>query len=222
MNAAWFVTGTDTEVGKTFATCALLTAFRARGFGALGMKPVAAGVDADGRNEDVVRLQAASSSSAPVDLVNPYRFAPAIAPHVAARDAGVQIEFERIRQALVELRKLADIVLVEGVGGFRVPLDNRLDTADLAVALGLPVILVVGLRLGCINHALLAGEAIATRGLNLAGWIANSIDPSMLRPEASVDALRARISAPLLGILPHSADPQSVSHHLVLPASYLL
>lgn len=218
MKAAWFVTGTDTGVGKTFATCALLHAFRRRGLTAVGMKPIAAGTSADGQNDDVRCLAAASSLAAPAALVNPYLFAPPVAPHVAAAEAGVRIDIARIGKAFSELRELAEIVLVEGVGGFRVPLDDAVDTADLAVALDVPIILVVGLRLGCLNHALLTVEAIAARGLRLGGWIANRIDPDMARPLANIEALRMRIAAPLLGTLPNTADAASVATQLVLPA----
>ena len=214
---AWFVTGTDTEVGKTFATCALLLALRRRGIQAVGMKPVAAGVDADGRNDDVERLIAASAITAPRELVNPYLFAPAIAPHIAAEEVGRSIELAHIADALNRLRPLTDAVLVEGVGGFCVPLGRETDTADLAQELGLPVILVVGLRLGCINHALLTCQAIAARGLTLAGWIANRIDPAMSRWEENLSALRERISAPLLGVIPPSCTPEAAADALSLP-----
>lgn len=218
MKAAWFVTGTDTGVGKTFATCALLHAFRRRGLTAVGMKPIAAGTSADGQNDDVRCLVAASSLAAPATLVNPYLFAPPIAPHVAAAEAGVRIDIACIGKAFSELGGLAEIVLVEGVGGFRVPLDDAVDTADLAVALDVPIILVVGLRLGCLNHALLTVEAIAARGLRLGGWIANRIDRDMARPLENIEALRTRIAAPLLGTLPNAADAASVATQLVLPA----
>ena len=154
---AWFVTGTDTEVGKTFVTCALLHAFAAQGLNAVGMKPIAAGTDADGCNEDVEQLLAAMPVKPARELVNPYLFAPPIAPHIAAAEAGRAIEPGPIRTAFDALRAHADAVLVEGVGGFLVPLGPRYDAADLAQDLALPVILVVGMRLGCINHALLHG-----------------------------------------------------------------
>ena len=215
---AWFVAGTDTEVGKTFATCALLLALRQRGQRAIGMKPIAAGTDADGKNDDVERLVAASSIAAPRELINPYLFQPAIAPHIAAAEAGVAIDIDQIVTAFDQLRPLADVVLVEGVGGFCVPLDERSDTADLAEQLGLPVILVVGMRLGCINHALLTCQAIAARGLKLAGWIANRIDPAMSRFEENLAALRARIDAPLLGVIPAASTPEAAATLLQIPA----
>ncbi|MBI4995584.1 MAG: dethiobiotin synthase [Rhodocyclales bacterium] len=216
---AYFVTGTDTGVGKTFATCALLHAGRKQGLQVLGMKPVAAGVDDHGRNDDVERLIAASSIAAPRELVNPYCFDAAAAPHIAAAVEGRSIDPQHIAAAARDLAAGADLLLVEGVGGFRVPLGHDVDTADLAVRLGLPVILVVGLRLGCLNHALLTSEAIRSRGLKLAGWIANDIDPAMPWREENIAALRERISAPLLGFVPwqDDADPAAAADHLSLP-----
>lgn len=220
MGQAFFVTGTDTGVGKTFVTCALLHATRQRGLSAVGMKPVAAGVEEDGRNEDVVRLLADSSIRPPLELVNPFLYDPPIAPHIAAREAGWPIEIETIRPALERLRRLADVVWVEGAGGFRVPLDEHYDTADLVRALALPVVLVVGMRLGCLNHALLTAEAITRRELVLAGWVANRIDPAMARFEANLETLAARLNAPLLGVVPYGADPAQAAgslHLAVLP-----
>jgi dethiobiotin synthetase len=214
----WFVTGTDTEVGKTFASCALLHALSAQGVRAVGMKPVAAGTGADGRNDDVEALIAASGVKAPRDLVNPYLFAPAIAPHIAAAESGRDIELATIVDAYTRLDALADALIVEGVGGFCVPLGPTLDSADLAQTLGLPVILVVGMRLGCINHALLTCQAIAARGLTLAGWIANSIDPAMHRFAENLAALDARIDAPRLGVIPANSTPILAAPHLRLPA----
>ncbi|THF63476.1 dethiobiotin synthase [Pseudothauera rhizosphaerae] len=207
--AAWFVTGTDTGVGKTFATCALLHAARHAGLRAVAMKPVAAGAElVDGRlaNEDALRLRAAGSFDPGLDLLNPYCLASPVAPHIAAREEGVRIDPALIAARLADLRSKADCVFVEGAGGFRVPLAADYDMAMLARDLGLPVILVVGMRLGCINHALLTAEAIAARGLVLAGWIANRIDPHMLHFEDNLDALRERLAAPLLGVLPYRAD----------------
>ena len=215
--AAWFVTGTDTEVGKTFSCCALLHVLRNQGLQAVGMKPVAAGVDAQGRNEDVEALMAAASVAAPRALVNPYLFAAAIAPHIAAAEQGVRIELAPILSAFHALRAQADVVLVEGVGGFCVPLGPGIDTVDLARALGLPVILVVGMRLGCINHALLSQQAIAASGLTLAGWVANRVDPDMARFEDNLAALHARLQAPLLGVIPAHSTPQAAAQGLQLP-----
>ena len=207
MNRAFFVTGTDTGVGKTLVTCALLHATRRLGLTAVGMKPIAAGVEDDGRNDDVVQLLAASSVQPPLEWVNPYLYVPPIAPHIAAAEAGRPIAIEVIRQAFERLRPLADVVWVEGVGGFRVPLDARTDTADLAQRLAAPVVLVMGMRLGCLNHALLTAEAISNRGLTLAGWVANRIDPAMARFEANLETLQTRLNAPLLGVVPYGARP---------------
>ncbi len=205
MSSAFFVTGTDTGVGKTHVTCALLHATRRLGLTAVGMKPIAAGVEDDGRNDDVVQLLAASSVQPPLEWVNPYLYVPPIAPHIAAAEAGRPIAIEVIRQAFERLRPLADVVWVEGVGGFRVPLDARTDTADLAQRLAAPVVLVMGMRLGCLNHALLTAEAISNRGLTLAGWVANRIDPAMARFEANLETLQTRLNAPLLGVVPYGA-----------------
>jgi dethiobiotin synthetase len=219
VEASLFVTGTDTGVGKTLAACALLHSLRSRGLRALGMKPVAAGVEptADGPvNPDVVALRNASSWLAPLSQVNPYCFEPPVAPHLAAAAAGLRIEIEPIRQAFDALRRSADAIVVEGVGGFLVPLNEREDAGDLAVALALPVVLVVGIRLGCLNHALLTRQAIQARSLRLAGWIANSIDPEMARFDQNLQALRERIDAPLLGVIPYRpmADPASIELRL--------
>ena len=218
--SAWFITGTDTGVGKTLITAALLHAFAGTAKRAVGMKPVAAGLDAEGCNEDVELLCAASNVAAERRLVNPYAFAAPVAPHLAAAEEGRDIRFAPIHAALGELRRQAEVVLVEGVGGFRVPLGPEGDAADLAQTLNLPVILVVGLRLGCINHALLTVEAIAARGLKLAGWVGNHIDPDMLRQAENVRALTGLIEAPLLGVLPFMAppDPAHAAKLLSLPA----
>ncbi|HRD66768.1 MAG TPA: dethiobiotin synthase [Candidatus Competibacter sp.] len=218
MQQAFFVTGTDTEVGKTHVTCALLHATRQLGMTAVGMKPVAAGADADGRNDDVVQLLSASSMTPPLEWVNPFLYAPAIAPHIAAREAGRSIDIAVIQRAFERLQTLADVVWVEGAGGFRVPLDETHDIADLAQALALPVVLVVGMRLGCLNHALLTAEAIAARGLPLAGWVANRIDPAMDRFEENLDALRVRLDAPLLGVAPHGENPVQAARSFHLSA----
>ena len=206
---AFFITGTDTEIGKTFVTCTLLHAVRAKGLSALGMKPVAAGaemVKGEFINEDAARLRAAGSFDPGLALLNPYCLKSPIAPHIAAAEEGVAIEPSPILAAFAKLQAQAELVLVEGVGGFRVPLGKNYDTTDLARDLALPVILVVGMRLGCINHALLTAEAIQARGLQLAGWVANQVDPAMLRFEQNLEALTERLPAPLLGVTPFQAD----------------
>jgi dethiobiotin synthetase len=214
---AWFVTGTDTEVGKTFSCCTLLHALQNKGIKAIGMKPIAAGTDASGRNDDVEALIAASPLAAPRELINPYLFQPAIAPHIAAEEEGRAIELAPILDAFKRLSTMAEAVLVEGVGGFCVPLGPELDTADLAQALGLPVILIVGMRLGCINHALLTQQAIAARGLKLVGWIANHIDPAMSRFDENLQTLKARIEAPLLGVIPAHSTPETAARQISFP-----
>ena len=205
----YFITGTDTGVGKTLISCALLHGFAARGKSVVGMKPVAAGCDDRDQNEDVRQLRAASNILASGGQINPYCFAQAVAPHLAARFVGVRINFARIEESFSELKAQADVVIVEGVGGFVVPLNDKQDGADLAAQLGLPIILVVGMRLGCLNHALLTAEAIAARGLTLAGWVANMLDADMAMPQENIAALRQRIHAPLLGIVPHLEHPDA-------------
>jgi dethiobiotin synthetase len=217
MRAAFFVTGTDTGVGKTHVTCALLHATCQQGWTAVGMKPVAAGVEADGRNDDVVQLMAASSIQPTVDLVNPFLYGPPIAPHIAAQESGQPIDLAVIQQALAQLQTLADVVWVEGAGGFLAPLDVQRDMSDLAQTLALPVVLVVGMRLGCLNHALLTAEAIARRGLTLAGWVANRIDPKMTRFEANLETLQTRLNGPLLGITPYGMNSEQAASALKLP-----
>lgn len=206
---SYFVTGTDTGVGKTLVSCALLRAFAAQGKRVAGFKPVAAGCDEDGQNDDAKRLRAAGSVQASYEQINPYCFHDAIAPHLAARMSGVAIEFPRILLAYRELAAQADTVIVEGVGGFCVPLNDRQDSADLARQLGLPVILVVGMRLGCLNHALLTMRAIADQQLECAGWVANVLDADTPALRENVAALRERIAAPLLGVVPRLAVPDA-------------
>lgn len=214
---AYFLTGTDTGVGKTLAACALLRAAAHRGLSTVGMKPIAAGTDADG--SDVDKLIAAGTVTASRDLVNPYCFSEPVAPHIAAADERRTIDIDVIGAAYKRLADKADFVVVEGVGGFRVPLGDDVDSADLAQALDLPIILVVGLRLGCINHALLTAEAIRARGLGLAGWIANRIDPAMARWQENLAALESRLAAPLLGVLPRQekSDADRLGELLKLP-----
>lgn len=204
-----FVTGTDTEIGKTFVSCALLRNFCARNLRAAALKPIAAGAQLRNgiwHNEDADLLREASNVTLPPHVSTPYLLREPAAPHIVAAREGVQLDIAHIVACHHDVEQLADVVVVEGVGGFRVPLDDMRDTSDLAFALELPVILVVGLRLGCINHALLSAEAITARGLVLAGWIANAIDPDMAFITENVEAIRQRLdrqySAPLLGTIP--------------------
>jgi len=205
----YFVTGTDTDVGKTLVSCALLHGFAAQGKRVVGMKPVAAGCDEHDQNEDVTQLRAASNVAVGKGQINPYCFFQAVAPHLAAQFVGIKINFSRIIESFEELDAQSDVVIVEGAGGFRVPLNTEQDSADLAEQLGLPIILVVGMRLGCLNHALLTTEAIASRGLMLAGWVANVLDVNMSMLNENIAALQQRIAAPLLGVVPHQPQPDA-------------
>ena len=222
MNRAYFVTGTDTEIGKTTVAAGLLHAARLAGLSTAAAKPVASGCEqtADGlRNDDALTLLGECTVGLRYAEVNPLAFAPAIAPHLAAREAGVLLDVATL-QAAVEavLHKQADLTLVEGAGGWRVPLAGQATLADLAIALKLPVILVVGVRLGCINQALLTAEAIVRDGLPLAGWVANLVDPQTSRLEDNLATLAERLPAPCLGYLPRlaHATPAAVSSHLNL------
>ena len=205
---AFFITGTDTGVGKTYIACQLISEYVAQGYQVIGMKPVAAGedyVNGEWVNDDVLKLEAASNVKAPRNFVNPYSFKEAIAPHIAAQKAGVTIEISVIKNAFEALKKLADIVIVEGAGGFLVPLNSdpindTVTMADLAIALNIPTILVVGMKLGCINHSLLTVEAIQARKLTLHGWVANEIDPAMPAQAENIATLTQQINAPKLSV----------------------
>ncbi|HEX7048158.1 MAG TPA: dethiobiotin synthase [Gammaproteobacteria bacterium] len=212
MNRGFFITGTDTEIGKTTIACGVVKRLAGDGHTVAVMKPVASGCHrtAGGlRNADAEALIAACGHDWKYEQVNPFAFEPAIAPHIAAADAGVDISADVILSAFTDLQRQSDRIVVEGVGGFRVPLAKGFDTADLAVKLGLPVILVVGLRLGCINHALLTAEAVQARGLEFAGWIGNSLEPAMDSEAANIEALRERLPGPCLGRVPHLALPNA-------------
>lgn len=223
MTRGLFVGGTDTGIGKTCASTALLHALRARGLRASGMKPVASGCHAtpDGlRNEDAEALLAASDPVPAYADCNPFALAEPIAPHIAARLSGVEIDLARVRAAYLRIAQGADRVVVEGVGGWAVPLSGDAMQADLVRALGLPVVLVVGLRLGCINHALLSARAIAADGCRLAGWVANRVDPALAFAEANLHTLRSRIEAPLLGVIEHAPafDPVAAARMIDVDA----
>jgi len=203
-----FVTGTDTGVGKTRVAVAILRALSDSGRRAVGMKPVAAGLAADGSaNPDVAALLDAGNVDAPLPDRNPYAFAPAIAPHLAAAEAGATIELAAIAAAYARLAARSDVVVVEGAGGALVPIDATHDMLDIAAHLRLPVLLVVGMRLGCLNHALLSAAAIRARGLGLAGWVANCIDPRMAALAANVEALSERLQAPRVATIAWRAPP---------------
>jgi dethiobiotin synthetase len=201
----WFVTGTDTGIGKTLVAAALTRALVARGLRVAVMKPVASGSDptAEGpRNSDALTLMAAANVTAPYEVVNPYCFLPPISPHIAAREAGVVIDLTLLRSRFDSLAKAADCVIVEGAGGWLAPLGDTAAMADLAATLSLPVLLVVGLRLGCLNHALLSRDSLRTRGMAFAGWIANAIEPQFERAAENLAALTARFGAPPLACVP--------------------
>jgi dethiobiotin synthetase len=221
MSKAWFVTGTDTDVGKTAVACALLLAAARAGLRTSAIKPVAAGCDANGHNGDALELMACMTESPSYEQVNPVALAPAIAPHIAAQQAGRQLQASRLA-GLCRGMMLggADFFLVEGAGGWRVPLGPRETLADLAAQLQLDVIMVVGMRLGCINHALLTAEAIHRDGLKLAGWVANQPGERMDCHAENLDTLRSLLAAPLLGEVPHMSpfDPQAASQHLDIAA----
>jgi dethiobiotin synthetase len=224
----YFIAGTDTGVGKTRITTGLLGALSQTGVRALGMKPVASGTDDAGVNEDVARIHAANIASLAASEAaagaswqaaqNPYCFSWPVSPHLAARRAGVVIEPARILEAAKALAAQAGrggLLLVEGTGGWLAPIGADRTMADVAETLGLPVVLVVGLRLGCLSHALLTARAIAAGPLRLAGWIGSHLDPDMLLPEENLASLDAALSpAPRLGLLPHGQDPGDDPQHL--------
>ena len=219
---AIYVTGTDTGIGKTFASCALLHALRGHGLRAIGMKPVASGcerIDGQWKNADALALQQASEPGTAYADINPFALEQPLAPELAARDAGTEVTLPPILDAHARLAARADALVVEGVGGWAAPLSASLMQADLVRALQLPVLLVVGLRLGCLNHALLSARAVIADGANLAGWIASHVDPAMERVEDNLTMLRERLPAPCWGVLPHApgADPAELTKHLRIP-----
>lgn len=212
-----FITGTDTGVGKTWVSCALMRQLSAEGLRVVGMKPVASGAELQHgklRSDDALRLIDSANVEVPYELVNPYCFAPAIAPHIAAEQAGTAISLEVIFKAYQELAALADVVVVEGVGGWAVPINSKQTMADVALRLKLPVIMVVGLRLGCINHALLTAQSIQASTLPLAMWVANTIDPAMSVISENIDAIKLHLSAPLAAVVPHASvnTPHPAAH----------
>lgn len=219
MSQAYFITGTDTEIGKTHATCALLATAAHQGLRSVALKPVAAGTDATGRNDDVVRLMAASNVSLPERTVNPWLLTEPLSPHIAARHAGVEITAATIIETFHLADERTDLILVEGVGGLYAPLSDTLTQPELIRQLDIPVILVVGLRLGCLNHALLTAAAIEQEGLQFAGWIGNKIDPAFQASGENIQTLNERLKAPCLGILPNdaTASASALASHLSLP-----
>lgn len=224
----YFVTGTDTEVGKTLVSAALLYAARREGLRTLALKPIAAGCDdtRDGlRNEDALMLQQAASEHLSYEQINPFALAPPIAPHVAAERAGVRLSAQRLAGfCRGVMSKPGDLCLIEGAGGWRVPLNERETYARLPQELGLPVLMVVDLRLGCINHALLTAEAIRRDGLTLAGWFANRVGEPMAAEKETLTYLIQSLSTPLLGDLPRlaSGDPEQLATHITSEAVAVL
>ena len=200
-----FITGTDTGVGKTVIAAALVRALVTQGHRVAVMKPVASGSDrtpAGLRNEDALALMAASNVAAPYDRVNPYCFEPAISPHIAAEEAGITVDTAHIRRNFETLAAAADLVIVEGAGGWLAPISPTASIGDLAEALALPVVLVVGIRLGCINHARLSKLAVEAQHEQLAGWIANTIDSAMPRQKENLETLTRLLGMPPLAIVP--------------------
>lgn len=219
MTQVYFITGTDTEIGKTHVTCALLATADARGLRAAALKPVAAGTDNNGHNDDVVRLMAAANVALPVTTVNPWLLQEPLSPHIAARRAGMEITIPPIIECFHAACEHTDLLLVEGVGGLYAPLSDTLSQPDLIRELDIPVILVVGLRLGCLNHALLTAAALRQEGLDLAGWIGNLVDPDFQAHDENIQTLKQRLDAPCLGILPYDAEASAstLASHLTLP-----
>ena len=214
MQPGYFITGTDTGIGKTIVSTLLIQHFIAQGEKVIGMKPIASGAQlVDGRlqNEDARALLTAANVAASYELINPYCFAPAIAPHIAAAKSQTTISFAHIFDCYAQLAARADRIIIEGVGGWRVPIDDQHDVADLATALNLPVILVVGVRLGCLNHAVLSAEAILAKGCNLIGWVANCVDAKMPAYEENIASLTLRIPRPLLAVIPNLKSDESIS-----------
>jgi dethiobiotin synthetase len=219
MSAALFIAGTDTGIGKTHAACALIHALRARGLRACGMKPVASGCleTPDGRrNEDALALQAAGSAPLPYEAINPVALREPLSPHLAARLEGTVVRMAPLREAFEDLEASHDAVVVEGVGGWMVPLGPGLLASAIPQQWDLPVVLVVGLRLGCLNHALLSARAIRADGCRLAGWIANRIDPVMAAVQDNLETLRESLPAPCLGVLPFGVAPAQAAERLDL------
>ncbi|MCK4587420.1 MAG: dethiobiotin synthase [Gammaproteobacteria bacterium] len=202
MTTGFFITGTDTDVGKTTVALGLIAALKEKGLRIGVMKPVSAGCEqtSDGlRNEDAVLLMQQASVDLPYETVNPYAFEPAVAPHIAASEADVEIDIEVIRECYLNIAEKVDVVIVEGAGGWLVPVNEKETMADVVNALSLDVITVVGIRLGCLNHALLTSQSIEARGLDQRGWIANHLSLDVKSANENINALRARIAAPFLG-----------------------
>ena len=220
----YFITATDTDAGKTFVTTGLLEALSKSGFKTLGFKPVASGcvmTEAGLRNDDALKIINAAHSKIDYSLINPYAFEQPIAPHIAAHKVGVSIHLQTIADTIFNSLNDIDYVLVEGVGGWMVPLNDQQTMADLAALLNFPVIIVVNMRLGCINHALLTVDAIEQKGLNIAGWLANQAENSMELLQENIASIESRITPPLLGVIPHGVKQKDIAQYINIE-QYLL
>jgi dethiobiotin synthetase len=209
MSRGFFITGTDTGIGKTTIALGLMAALQQKGLRVAAMKPVSAGceqTDHGLRHDDAVRLSQQASIDIPYDTINPYAFAEPIAPHIAAHNQGIRMDIDTVVQAYQQIAEKADVVIVEGAGGWLVPFNEQYTMADLAVALGLPIITVVGMRLGCLNQALLTKESIQAHGLTASAWVANTISEPMPYQEENLQSLTQRLSQPCLGTIPFVAS----------------
>ena len=213
MNNSFFITGTDTHIGKTEITCALIGFFKKKGYIAMGMKPVAAGteiIDNQLINSDVYKFLSINSISKSLKIINPYSFDQAIAPHIASISTSNEILFSKIKENFLLLKNECEYLFVEGAGGYNVPLTNNKSTPDLVSYLNIPIILVVGIRLGCINHTMLTVEAIKNNNHNLSGWVANCIDSSMKEVDENIKYLVDNIEAPFMGNIPFQREMNSI------------
>ena len=224
MSNSFFITGTDTHIGKTEITCALIEFFKKKGHHALGMKPVAAGTEDFNNqiiNRDVFKFLSVNSKSIPVEIINPYSFDQAIAPHIASNVSNNEILFPKILENFLLLEKECEYLFVEGAGGYKVPLAKNKSTSDLISLLDIPIILVVGIRLGCINHTMLTVEAINNHNHDLFGWVANCIDPNMNKVDENIKYLIDNIESPFMGKIPFQKNINSIdiSDHLLWPSN---
>ena len=224
MNNSFFITGTDTHIGKTEITCALIEFFKEKGHLAIGMKPVAAGtelLDNQIINVDVYKFLSINSIRKPVEIINPYSFDQPIAPHIASNSSSNTILFSKIHENFLLLEKECEYLFVEGAGGYKVPLTNNKATPDLISLLNIPIILVVGIRLGCINHTMLTVESISNHNHNLFGWVANCIDPNMIEVDENIKYLIDNIESPFMGKIPFRKNINSIgiSDHLLWPSN---
>ncbi len=219
MTKGFFITGTDTDVGKTRIALGLINKLNTMGHTTTVMKPLSAGCDStpDGlRNDDAVQLIQQASFKPDYDKVNPYAFKPAIAPHLAAEKENTVIDLSRIKNIFDELSAQADYIVVEGAGGWKVPINKQQTMAELASALALPVILVTGMRLGCLNHAILTIESIQHAGIPIAGWIANTLSKDFTELDANIKTLKEHLEIPFLGTVPYmeKCEPQLTGQHI--------